>query len=80
MCAGHGGKREGTRPRALTGMGGLASTYRNQGQWKGAEELEAGHGDVQEGARLRAPKHLDQHGQPRINTPEPEAMILDFRI
>ncbi|PVH70080.1 hypothetical protein DL98DRAFT_399900, partial [Cadophora sp. DSE1049] len=27
-------------PYTLTGMGNLASMYRNQGQWKEAEELE----------------------------------------
>ena len=27
-------------PETLTIMGNIASTYRNQGQWKGVEELE----------------------------------------
>jgi len=42
-CAGYGDEKEGPRPRAsryFDRYSQLASTYRNQGRWREAEELE----------------------------------------
>ena len=62
-------------PDTLTSMANLASTYRNQGRWKEAEELEV---QVME-TRKRvlgagASRHADQHGQPGVDVLESRTM------
>ena len=71
VCAGDGDEKRmlgAEHPDTLTSMANLASTYRNQGRWKEAEELDcAGDGDEKKGAGCRASIHADQHGQPSLH-------------
>ena len=56
-------------------MANLASTYRNQGRWKEAEELEV---QVMETSKrvlgAGASFHADQHGQPGVDVLESRTM------
>ena len=66
-------------------MANLAATYRNQGRWREAEELErTGYGEEFEGAESGASRHTDQHGELGDDVQESgtteEAEVLDVQI
>jgi hypothetical protein len=50
-------KMEAEHPDTLTSMANLASTYRNQGRWKEAEELEVQVMEIRK--QVLGPEHLD---------------------
>jgi hypothetical protein len=61
-------------PDTLTSMGNLTSTYRNQGRWKEAEELDVQAMETRK--RVLGEEHpdTDQHEEPctHLQGPEPE--------
>ena len=62
-------------PDTLTSMANLASTYRNQGRWKEAEELEVQVMEVSK--KILGEEHPDtltSYGQPSIDVPGSRAM------
>ena len=65
-------------PSTLTSKANLASTYRNQGRWKEAEELEVQ--VVEMSARVGASFHTGQHEQSRIYVKRPRSQGQGYFI
>ncbi len=67
-------------PDTLMSMGNLAATYLNQGQWGEAEKLGTQVIEIRKTKLAgRPPRHVDEHGQPGVDTLEPKLMFWEKR-